>query len=121
MAENQFFLLALWAVKFNPGDVTLTPQPDGSTLWEVRPGAIGDQIPPSSLWALGVVAPSAEEAWRKGIAVLVARHPYQDGWVGHHVTVNPVRPEISARMAELVTGTSRQSQEEDEWPDIIGE
>ena len=117
---NQFFLLALWAVKFDPGDVTLTPQPDGTTQWEVRPGAVGDQIPPTSLWALGVVAPSADEAWQRGMAVLVERHPYEDGWVGHHVTVNPVRPEISSRMAELVVGAPRQSQEDDEWPDVIG-
>lgn len=88
--EPKLYLLALFALKLDPGTLNYTEHPDGSVTW-TRKNPTGDgEFPPVSLEAIGVVAESEEQAWAHGMEYLLGAHPWQDGWVNHHVTVNRV-------------------------------
>jgi hypothetical protein len=120
MSESKFYLLALYAMKLNPDDVVYTSEEDGSIKWDFKPGkkTMGEGFPLVSLWALGAVAQSADEAKAQGMEKLMEVCPSQQGWVNHHVSINTVSRATLLRVVEDATGTSERT-EDDEWPDIL--
>lgn len=120
MSESKFYLLALYAMQLNPDDVIYTPEEDGLIKWTFKPGrnTTGEGFPPFSLWALGAVAQSADEAKAQGMEKLMEVCPWQQGWVNHSVSINTVSRASLLRVVEDATGTSESTKDE-EWPDII--
>jgi hypothetical protein len=104
--DQKFYLLALYAVKLDPEDVTYTELPDGTIRYEIKDAAKqrGELFPPVSIWPQGVVAESEDQARALGLAALMAECPWQDGWVAHHVTVNIVSRATLLKIVEDATG-----------------
>lgn len=115
----KFYLLALYAMRLNPDDIIYTPQPDGSLKWEMKESyrQRNEPFPAISLWALGAVAYSKEEAKLKGMEKLMEACPWQEGWVNHSVTVNTISRDTLLRI--VADATSEHNGDELEWPDVI--
>lgn len=106
-------------MKLNPDDLVYTPQPDGTMKWDFKADADvdGRKVPEVSLWALGCVAASVEEAKRLGMGQLLEVCPLEQGWVNHYASVNTVSRETLLRIA--ADATSEESRGDLDWPDVI--
>ena len=119
MDNPRLFVLAMYAMKLDPERVRFTPQEDGSVHWELK--ELLDErtgiFPSVSLWAVAAVAESEDEAKEMGMERLLSECPWQEGWVNHHVTVNPVPRDILAKAASWRAGGGEEEDGEDDERD----
>ncbi|HEX8709504.1 MAG TPA: hypothetical protein VF723_14765 [Pyrinomonadaceae bacterium] len=102
MNKRRLYVLAMYAMRLDPERVDFTPQADGTVKWELK-DSLEEQagiFPAVSLWAVGAVADSEEQAREMGMQRLLDERPWQEGWVNHHVTVNAVPRDILLKAVE---------------------
>ena len=116
-----FYVMAMYAMKLDPERVEFTPQPDGTVSWalketlEERAGI----FPSVSLWAVGVVASSEEQAREAGMERLLEECPWQEGWVNHHVTVNTIPREILSKALSASADDEDDEETDADAPDLL--
>lgn len=121
MAKLKLFVLAMYAMKLDPERVTFTPHEDGTVHWELKE-MLEEQaglFPSVSLWAVAAVAESPEQAKEMGMQRLIEECPWQEGWVNHHVTINPVPRDILLKAAQAQDDDEPDTDEEQDEHDVI--
>ena len=93
-------MLALCAMQTNP---EWRPAPGAEPGRIHTVGASADMPPFLSLWPIGLIAQSEEEAREHGTQLNLETHPPEEGWINHCVAVNTVPAEMVERVARDVT------------------
>lgn len=120
MDQPKLFVLAMYAMKLDPERLNFTPQPDGTVQWELKE-TLDEQagiFPAVSLWAVGAVAYSAEQAQEMGMQQLLEKCPWPEGWVNHHVTINTIPHEVILKAARWSQDDAPEDDEQ-ELPDLL--
>lgn len=119
--QPKLYVLAMYAMKLDPERVEFAPQPDGSVEWELKEtldkGA--GIFPAVSLWAVGAVAHSEEQARDAAMQRLLAERPWQEGWVNHRVTINALPRDVLLRAVSQLAEEAADEGDQEESPELI--
>ncbi|HEY0003682.1 MAG TPA: hypothetical protein VGB17_02640 [Pyrinomonadaceae bacterium] len=121
MERPKLFVMAMYAMKLDPERLNFTPQPDGTVRWELKE-TLDERagiFPAVSLWAVGALASSEEQAREAGMQQLLEQCPWQEGWVNHHLTINAIPREILSKAVHWSREDTAESEEEQDLPELL--